>query len=149
MPRRFLSRSLLALISLAVPATASADWLLAGYLGATKTPATTLTIRDRGVGTLVDIQFAGKPFKSPPYYGYRISWVPKKQSGWGPEAEFIHAKTIAVDTKSTALTAFEQSHGLNFILGNAAYRPSAFCGGRCNMAIPGGARISQPQVEAT
>jgi lipid A oxidase len=135
---------------LACPRFASADWLLAGYIGAAKTPATTLHVTPTA-GTAFDLSkvaFAGKAFKTPPYYGYRIAQI-RKDSRIGFEAEFIHAKTIAVDTKSAVLTAFEQSHGLNFVLGNVAYRPVAWCDGRCTVAIRGGGGITLPHVEAT
>lgn len=141
----------LALVALLViPATASADWLIAGYLGTSKTPDTTLHVTPAAGAAfdLPDIGFLAKPFKTPPYYGYRISWL-RQDLPLGVEAEFIHAKTIATDTKSATLTAFEQSHGLNFILGNVAYRSRAFCSGRCVGVGRVGAGISLPHVEAT
>src|SRR5690242_15171179 len=159
MPTRLRSRCLPVLTSafLAVaPATASADWLIAGYIGAAHTPNTTLHVTPNN-GTTVDlsgVEFEGRAFKSPPYYGYRISWIPDSAGGGtrsrlGVEAEFTHAKTIAIDTRSAALTAFEQSHGLNFVLGNVALRWPPFCAGRCVGVARIGAGVTLPHVEAT
>ena len=159
MPTRLRCHFLPALISALVafvPATASADWLIAGYIGAAHTPKTTLHLTpDSGTTIdLSDVEFEGRAFKSPPYYGYRISWIPAsgaggRQSRLGVEAEFTHAKTIAIDTRSTALTAFEQSHGLNFVLGNVALRWPPFCGGRCVGVARAGGGFTLPHVEAT
>jgi hypothetical protein len=149
-------RTLLAALIALSPSTAAADWLIAGFVGAAKTPATTLTVTPDGGAPfeLADVAFVGKPFKTPPYYGYRIAWNPEYGADvvgprLGFEAEFIHAKTIAVDTKSAALTAFQQSHGLNFILGNVTVRSRAFCNGRCIGVGRVGAGITLPHVEAT
>jgi lipid A oxidase len=124
--------------------------LIAGYIGAAHTPATTLHVTpDQGAPfELAKVAFAGKAFKSPPYYGYRVEKI-RRGSRIGFGVEFTHAKTIAVDTRSAVLTAFEQSHGLNFILGNVAYRPASFCGGRCTAVARAGGGFTLPHVEAT
>ena len=144
-------RTALLLASIALrPSSAHADWLIAGYIGAAHTPATTLEVVPGSAAAfeLPDVEFVGKAFKSPIYYGYRVGWM-KADSSLGIEAEFTHAKTIAVDTHSATLSAFEQSHGLNFILGNLALRSRPFCAGRCIGVGRVGAGISLPHVEAT
>ncbi len=139
-----------ATVLLALPPVASADWLMAGYIGAVHTLSTTLHVRpDAGVAfDLPEVEFRGESRASPIYYGYRIGWL-KKDSPWGLEAEFTHAKTIAVDTRSLELTAFEQSHGLNFVMGNVTRRSSPLCGSRCVLVGRAGAGFTIPHVEAT
>jgi opacity protein-like surface antigen len=136
-----------AVLLAATPSAASADWLIAGYVGASHTSSTTLQVTDAGTSIeLRDIEFRGDAWRSPIYYGYRIGWLPD-ESPIGVETEFIHAKTIAVATGSPALTQFEQSHGLNFVLGNLSYR--ARCSGRCYAVVRAGAGVAIPHVEAT
>ena len=139
-----------ATLLIALPSVASADWLIAGYIGAVHTLSTTLHLRpDRSAAfDLPEVEFRGESFAAPIYYGYRIGWL-KKDSPWGLEAEFTHAKTIAVDTRSLELTAFEQSHGLNFVMGNVRRQSSPLCGGRCIFVGRAGAGVTIPHVEAT
>ena len=47
------------------------------------------------------------------------------------------------------LNAFQQSHGLNFLLANLAYRFAPGCAARCTAVVRGGAGISTPHVEST
>jgi hypothetical protein len=144
------SRTLLASMIALSPSTAAADWMIAGFVGAAKTPATTLKVTpDSGAAfELADVAFRGAAWRSPIYYGYRLGWL-RNDARLSYEAEFIHAKTIAVDTRSTLLTAFEQSHGLNFAFGNLAVRSRTFCDGRCTAIGRAGLGISIPHVEAT
>jgi hypothetical protein len=135
---------------LALPSLARADWLLSMYVGSAATSSNTLQITSAS-GSAVsigDIDYEGKSWSSPPYYGYRIGWTPEGHH-LGVEGEFTHAKSIAKTIPSTDLTAFQLSHGLNFILGNVVYRTSPYCGGRCTLVARGGAGITYPHVEAT
>jgi Outer membrane protein beta-barrel domain len=134
----------------AVPTMASADWLIAGYIGASHTASSTLRVRPDASAPfdLSGIEFRSESWQSPIYYGYRIGWR-REQSALGIEAEFTHAKTIAVETRSATLTQFAQSHGLNFVLGNVTYQSRARCGGRCVLVGRAGGGITIPHVEAT
>jgi hypothetical protein len=134
----------------AIPASARADWLLGAYMGAGATASNTLTFR-RNSGppvTLSDVDYEGEAFRSPWYYGYRVARI-KGDHGFGAEFEFTHAKAIANETGSPELTQFQQSHGLNFLLGNIAYRSPLGCGGRCTVSVRGGAGVTRPHVEST
>lgn len=129
---------------------ARADWLLSAYVGGTKTASNTLDITP-AAGSAVSIpnvDYEGRPFESPPYYGYRVGWTPTG-GHLGVEYEFTHAKAIATGAPSAELTAFQLSHGLNLILGNVVYRTSPYCSGRCTLVARGGAGITYPHVEAT
>ena len=129
---------------------ASADWLIAGYVGAAHTASTTLRVTPDAAPPfdLSRVDFRGESWHAPIYYGYRVGWR-SEEAPFGIEAEFTHAKTIAVDTRSPSLTHFAQSHGLNFVLANATYQRRAGCAGRCVVVGRAGAGITIPHVEAT
>jgi lipid A oxidase len=135
---------------MAAPAVASADWLIAGYVGASRTPSTTLHVTpDAGTPfDLPDVEFRGESWDAPIYYGYRIGWL-REHAPLGIEVEFTHLKTIGVETGSSSLTHFEQSHGLNFVLGSVTYRDRPRCHGRCVAVGRAGAGFTIPHVEAT
>jgi lipid A oxidase len=144
---------LLVFCVLGAPSGANADWLFAGYMGASGTSANTLTVTPN-TGTPVsldDVAYKGQAFRSPWYYGVRVSFVPPGDvSTLSPEIEWTHAKAIAqIDSRSSELNAFQQSHGLNFLLGNLAYRFAPQCAGRCTPVVRGGLGISTPHVEST
>jgi hypothetical protein len=136
-----------------VPGSARADWLFAGYMGAAGTSSNTLTVTPATGApfSLSDVAYKGQAFRSPWYYGVRVSFLPPPDvQGLSPEIEWTHAKAIAqIDLRSSDLNAFQQSHGLNFLLGNLAYRFAPRCSGRCTPVVRGGAGISTPHVEST
>ena len=138
---------------LAVPGSARGDWLFAGYMGAAGTSSNTLTVTPAAGApfSLSDVAYKGQAFRSPWYYGVRVSFLPPPDvQGLGPEIEWTHAKAIAqIDPRASDLNAFQQSHGLNFLLGNLAYRFAPRCAGRCTPVVRGGAGISTPHVEST
>jgi len=135
-----------------VPGSARADWLFSGYMGAAGTSSNTLTVSPASASPFAidDVAYAGQAFRSPWYYGVRGGWLPAGTQGVGVEIEWTHAKAIAqMDSRASDLNAFQQSHGLNFLLGNIAYRFSPSCSGRCAAVVRGGAGISTPHVEST
>jgi len=138
---------------LGVPSGANADWLFGGYMGAAGTSSHTLTVAPTTGPpfSLHDVAYKGQAFRSPWYYGVRVSFVPPGDvQTLSPEIEWTHAKAIAqIDPRSSELSAFQQSHGLNFLLGNLAYRFAPRCAGRCTPVVRGGLGISTPHVEST
>jgi lipid A oxidase len=137
---------------LAVPRSARADWLFSGYMGASGTSSNTLTVTPATGApfSLDDVAYKGEAFRSPWYYGVRAGWLPAATKGFGGEVEWTHAKAIAQLTPgASALNAFQQSHGLNFLLGNLSYRFAPRCAARCTAVVRGGAGISTPHVEST
>jgi lipid A oxidase len=144
--------SLFVVLVLCLPCSARADWLFGGYMGASATSSNTLTVTPASGApfSMPNVAYKGQAFRSPWYYGVRAGWLPAATRGFGYEVEWTHAKAIGqIDPRSPALNAFQQSHGLNFLLGNLAYRFSPGCGGRCALVIRGGAGISTPHVEST
>ncbi len=144
---------MIALFALALfPGSARADWLFGGYMGAAGTSSNTLTVSPAAGApfSIPDVAYKGQAFRSPWYYGVRAGWLPAATKGVGLEVEWTHAKAIAqIDPRSSDLNAFQQSHGLNFLLGNVAYRFSPRCSGRCTAVARVGAGISTPHVEST
>ena len=136
----------------AVPRTAQADWLFGGYMGASATSSNTLTVTPAAGApfSISNVAYQGQAFRSPWYYGVRVGWLPAATRGLGFEVEWTHAKAIAqIDPRASDLNQFQQSHGLNFLLGNAAFRFSPGCNGRCTAVVRGGAGISTPHMEST
>jgi lipid A oxidase len=137
-------------LAVLLPSPANADWLLSFYTGGSDTASNTVDITPAAGPTvsIANVDYEGHSWEAPLYYGYRIGWIPDGHHV-GVEAEFTHAKAIASTIPSTELTAFQLSHGLNFILGNVVYRTSPYCGGRCAFVARGGVGITYPHVEAT
>ena len=76
-------------------ATNGPEWLSGGYFGAPLTHASDMRFVKPGTTDLTahDIQWDGKPFKSPIYYGLRsVRW---NGTGQGVMVDFTHSKTIS------------------------------------------------------
>ena len=137
---------------LAIPRGANADWLFSGYMGAAATSSNTLTVTPASGApfSIEDVAYKGDAFRSPWYYGVRAGWMPAATNGFGGEVEWTHAKAIAkIDPGASPVDEFQQSHGLNFLLGNVAYRFAPGCAARCTAVVRGGVGISTPHVETT
>jgi hypothetical protein len=135
---------LVAGLVLGAPADASADWIVAGFTGHPWTMPSTATVSIPEQHTeieLVDLHYRSESFKTPPYYGYRFTWIPSGHPGFGIEAEFIHAKVFAETERtvrvrgtlngaaidqsiqlSSVVQNLAMSHGLNFVFINAVLR---------------------------
>lgn len=141
------SRVLLAIgLVLGLPHVAAADWMVSGFFGQVWTRPSTVHLDLPEQHTeleLVDLHYRSDSFKAPPYYGYRISWLPRARPSIAIEGEFIHAKVftetdrtagvhgtlqgMSIDTSlpvSTIAQRLAMSHGLNLILANVVVRRS-------------------------
>jgi len=135
-----------------VPGPARADWLFSGYMGVAGTSSNTLTVTPAAgpPQSIASVDYEGEAFRSPWYYGVRAGWLPHETRGLGYEVEWNHAKAIAqLVHDARDLNQFQQSHGLNFLLGNLVYRFAPMCGGSCGVDVRGGLGISTPHVEST
>ena len=68
-----------AMLLLAVARPAAADWTIGAFLGGSWTRDTSLTLTRPASGldvTLDPIHYAGEPWKSPQYFGYRVGYLP-------------------------------------------------------------------------
>jgi hypothetical protein len=130
-------------VLVATPRLAAADWTIGAFLGGSWTRDTSLTLTRQASGldvTLDPIHYAGEPLQSPPYYGYRIGYLPG--SHWfGIEGELIHLKVLADITRTTTadgiiddvpvsgpiavsslVQRFSITHGVNLWFVNALFR---------------------------
>lgn len=95
-------------------------WELVFYLGTSFSKNETLTIKQDGYPdiTMDDVEFATKPFDSPPYYGIRLG---RWSDGHAWEVEHIHQK-IYVDELPDEVQHFEITDGYNLFLFNSAWQ---------------------------
>lgn len=121
------------------------EYLFAVYTGAPYTYASDVSIEQPGKTMKVhDVDWRGKPFDDPIYYGVRIArWFP--ESSWGTMLDFMHSKAYAPLDQRAKVTGelngasvprdatvgdifhkLEFTHGHNLITLNALHRlPSA------------------------
>ena len=139
---------------LALPDAARADWLFGGYMGAAGTSSNTLTVSARIGRAVFDLPTLRTRARHSDRRGTTASGpvcrcraATKDHSA--SRSSGTHAKAIAqIDPRASDLNAFQQSHGLNFLLGNVAYRfsPAARPLHRGRSRRRG---ISTPHVEST
>ena len=120
-----------------------ADAQLGAYLGPAYTSRSSLNLVQPGGTdmTFGDIAWEGKPFRPPPYYGYRaICWLSDR---YGVMLDFTHIKAIAIKNRpgqqsgfkdgdhvptqapvSATLKRLEFTHGYNLLTLNALRRAS-------------------------
>lgn len=120
-----------------------AEWILAVYIGSAHTLSASLRVTQPATGTVLtlsDVDYEGRSFTPPLYYGYRLSVFPRARA-FGVEAEFIHLKVYARTERDAKIVGMHNhqaverrghvsdvvqrlsiSHGLNLILVNAAVR---------------------------
>lgn len=82
-----------------------AEWILAAYIGSAYTLSAPLEITQPATGTaltLVNVDYEGRSFTPPFYYGYRVSAFPRA-GAFGIEAEFIDVKAYARTQRETRL----------------------------------------------
>ena len=118
-----------------------ADVQLGAYLGPAYTTESSVTLVAPG-GTDItfrDVAWEGKPFRPPPYYGYRAVYWPSDR--YGAMLDFTHIKAIAVKDRpvqqsgfkdgdqvpahapiSTTLKRLEFTHGYNLFTLNVLRR---------------------------
>jgi hypothetical protein len=131
-------------VTLLWPGSARADWVFGAFLGHAETLSSTIALRLPGQATELDIagaEYRGESFRSPQYYGVRVTWIPDAHRWMGIEGEWIHAKVftevdrvvhvqgtlrgVPIDAAvplSSLVQRLAMSHGLNFILANLAVR---------------------------
>jgi hypothetical protein len=142
---RLLGTALLAGCGLVLtPASAGAQWYVAGFAGANTTQPATITVDQPSRQThlvFTDVHFTSESFTSPQYYGYRIGRMFGQRRRWGLEFEFTHPKVFGatagivriqgqwrgapIDTTApmrTFVDRYAMSHGLNLALVNVVLR---------------------------
>jgi opacity protein-like surface antigen len=155
-----------AMLLLANPAPARADWIFSAYLGASKTAANTVTIEPTTGGRfdVGPISYETFAFDSPVYYGGRLTFFFPDKPWLGVGIEFTHNKAIADVTQlvgidgappaplADVLRRLELSNGLNFALANVVVRRPIAVGrsvDRLALMAYGGLGAAVPHVETT
>jgi hypothetical protein len=139
-----------------------ADAQIGAYLGPAYTGTSSLTLVQPG-GTDItfnDIAWEGKPFRPPPYYGYRAIYWPADR--YGIMIDFTHIKAVAMKDRpgrqsgfkdgdrvppeaplSATLKRLEFTHGYNILTLNALRRAAMrgpnlipYAGAGLGVAIP-------------
>jgi len=132
------------------PLHVHAEWTIAAYLGASVTAAADLTLDRPAAGGPVlmrDVTFDSRSFESPPYYGYRVRWMPFTGAQLALEAELVHLKVYArAAALAPPVERFSISHGLNLLLGNLVWRTPLHR--RVWLAARGGAGVAVPHGES-
>ena len=120
------------------------------YSGSQGASASDVIVRDHiDIGdSRFRVDWQGKPFAMPPYYGVR--WTRWAESGFGWGAEFTHSKVYADDAtlETSGFSALEMTDGLNIITVNALYRWQR-PGRSVTPYVGAGAGIAVPHFEAT
>jgi opacity protein-like surface antigen len=138
---------LLVLSSLPISYT-KAEWKIQLFLGKSFTLKSDLRLMQpsrQNDLTFHDVKYSDASFKTPLYYGLRVSYFPTGSSHLGLEAEFIHAKIYSdarqrvhvsgvrtgqpIDSTlmlGDIVQGFSMSHGLNFLFFNLVGRVGLF-----------------------
>jgi hypothetical protein len=124
--------------------SADAEWVVGGYLGSVATGQSYLAVTQPASRTSVrfdPVDYKGRSFNLPLYYGYRAAYFPGSPGWFGIEGEVIHMKAyaqtgdvasasgvvggvpVAVSMPiSNVVQRFSLSHGQNMLLVNAVAR---------------------------
>jgi hypothetical protein len=151
---------------LLLPHQAEAQWYAGVYLGANHTHSSSVTIEQPSLGrsfTFDEVDFDGRPFESPQYYGWRVGRLLGAARRLGLELEFIHLKVIgrtdrtypvsgldATDSPvdmDTVVQRYSMTHGLNFALVNLVMRTPVR--GPFTLVWRAGAGATIPHAETT
>lgn len=141
--------SAIALLTLAFPASAEVEISLYFGLQSVRESSADGNLPD-GTPFDRDIDWKGRPFDAPIYYGGRVMWWNDNNFGFGIEG--THTKAIAPDDEaaSIGLGRFELSDGHNVFTANVMRRwPDAFGGSNFTPYLGGGVGIAVPHVDAT
>lgn len=142
------------------------EWMFAGYTGVPYTYPSDVSVTQTGVHdfTAKGVQWEGRPFVNPIYYGARIvRW--NESARTGAMLDFIHSKTIGRLSDEVGVTGtfngapaperavlrdifrrVEASHGHNMLTLNGLLRLPSF-GFRLYPYVGAGAGISLPHAE--
>ena len=152
---RVVVRALACLVFLSFASPASAQWYGVVYLGASKTQPADITAKGDGYDLhLQKVEFEGRPFESPQYYGWRLGRFVNEDRRLGMELEFIHLKVIAKpDQLGPQVQQYRMTHGLNFVVANLTSRVpfgrSAYGDAPYALVSRLGAGITVPHGETT
>lgn len=137
-----------ALLMAASPAAAELE--LSFYLGAQGVNDSdgSVNLPGSNVTTSRKVDWKGKPFDSPLYYGGRITWWTNSDFGFGIEGTHTKAYASAADRAAFRVDRMEFTDGHNIFTANVMKRfPSAFEGSNFTPYVGAGLGIAVPHVD--
>ena len=136
------AKAAVAAVILATPAAAEME--VSFYLGTQSSPHSTI---ESPFGNQT-VEWEGKSFEAPVYYGLRaIYW---RESGWGYGVELTHAKAYAsdADLASLGVDSLEFTDGHNIITANLHRRwEDQWWNGRLTPFVTAGIGVAVPHVD--
>lgn len=126
-------------VSSSLTDTASPETLVAGYGGVTHTQASDVHFFKPGVTDLTahDMQWIGRPFKSPIYYGVRAMHWPTG-GRFGSMLDFTHAKAISVREQMLKFSGTRNGKPADgTVLNDATFRHLEFSHGHNMLTLNG------------
>ena len=144
---RKLKPALAVLLFTAVPAAAEME--LSFYLGAQSvTDSTASGFLPGGAAFSRSVDWDGKPFDAPIYYGGRATWWTETNFGFGVEGTHTKAYASAADQAAIGVGRLELSDGHNIITANVMKRwPGAFNSGMFTPYAGAGIGVAIPHVD--
>ncbi len=150
MNTRIAAATLLAASSLAAPAAAEME--LSFYLGTQGVDGSTASgTLPGGVPVSRSMDWDGKPFEAPFYYGGRAIWWLDNGVGFGVEGTHTKAYASSADLAALGLSRFELSDGHNIFTANVMKRWEGGFGKMAPQLTPyvgGGIGVAIPHVDA-
>ena len=131
---------------LALPVCAAAQVELSFYGGVQMVDPSDVTIRDDEIGSRdISVDWEGRSFEAPAYYGLRATRWQSAQFGFG--IDFAHNKAYASDdTRPADIEVLEFTDGLNTLTVNAYHRWNNVMG-EVTPYVGGGFGLAVPHVE--
>ncbi|MFQ6546785.1 outer membrane protein [Aestuariibius sp. 2305UL40-4] len=140
-------RAPLIALSCLVALPASAEFELSVYLGTQSAPHSRIEGENANGEFDQLIEWEGKPFEAPPYYGIRAMWWTSDTLGFGVELNHTKVYGDEDDLRDAGFETLELTDGLNIITANVFRRfPDAW--GPFTPYIGGGLGVAVPHVDA-
>ena len=147
---RVLSSLLLAGAALGLSAAAHAETELSIYGGTNWNLESDVTTKKGAVNDTRSVDWDGKSFEMPPYWGVRGTYWMERSSPWGVALDYTHQKAYAdIDFAADPVyDHLEFTDGNNIITLNALYRFRQDAS-PWSMYVGGGPGVAFPSVEVT
>jgi lipid A oxidase len=94
-------------------------------------------------------EWEGKSFQMPPYWGAQVTYWLNRESSWGLQLDFTHAKAYANLNPADRYSHLEFTDGNNLLILNLMYRFSPWMGGKVVPFVGIGGGVAIPHVEVT
>lgn len=146
---RILAKTAIAAATIAAASPAAAELELSFYLG-TQTAADSTASGNLPDGTAFSrkVDWEGKSFDNPYYYGGRAMWWTNNDFGFGIEGTHTKAYASSADRAAIGVSRLEFTDGHNIFTANVMKRfPNAFAGSKFTPYAGAGLGIAVPHVD--